>query len=236
MRKNLESKGILKISNIGSSIVHIVMSDKNTLAEAMMRFQEYYESPFPEIKGQIFTVGYLKSLGSRSNRGINLYCGGKTLSADWDGYNFPDVVLEPFVKGLFDPLTDFEQDIVEALKYRTDSFYVIATYGENDPEDTLEHEIRHAMFGISDAYRKEVLKAVNDYKKELKSVRSCLSSWGYADDVLDDECHAYMGADHDYFFETFTDDIKTFKLKKIPKLRNRLNKLAKKYKLILGLK
>ena len=160
MRKNIENNEPFTIKTIGTNIVHIIMSDKNELASAMIRFQEYYESPFPEIKGQIFTLGYIKSLGSRANKGVNSYCGGKLLSADWDGYNFPSSVLDPFIKGLFDPLTDYEHTIVEALRYRTDKFYVIATYGDTDPADTLEHELRHAMFGISDEYKKEVMKII----------------------------------------------------------------------------
>ena len=234
MKKSVEEKPI-KFSLIGSNIVHIIMPDRNSLAAAVIRFQEFYESPFPEIKGQIFTLGYIKSLGSRSNRGINTYCGNDMVESDWSGYNFPGKVLDPFIKGLFDPLTMEEATIVDTLRYRTDEFYVIATYGDTDPGDTLEHEIRHAMFGVSEPYRKAVLKELGNYKKELVSLRKCLASWGYADDVLDDECHAYMSCDHDYFFENFTDDIKKYGLKPIPKLRNALNRLAKKHKPIIGI-
>lgn len=235
MKKSTEEKPI-KFKMIGANIVHMIMPDRNQLASAVIRFQEYYESPFPEIKGQIFTLGYIKSLGSRSNRGINTYCGNELIESDWSGYNFPGSVLDPFIKGLFDPLTPEEAVIVDTLRYRTDNFYVIATYGDTDPGDTLEHEIRHAMFGVSNGYKREVQKELIKYKKELINLKRCLSSWGYADEVLDDECHAYMSADHDYFFENFTDDVKSFNLKPIPKLRNSLNRIAKKYKLKLGIK
>lgn len=230
MRKVTDSDFNIKFKKIGDHIVHIVMPDRNSLASAMIRFQEYYESPFPEIKGKVFTLGYIKSLGSRDNRGINSYCGNELVNSDWSGYNFPGVVLDPFIKGLFDPLTVEESVIVDTLRYRTDNFYIIATYGDNDPADALEHEIRHAMFGTSVKYRKEVLKQLEKFKKELIPLRKCLTSWGYDEGVLDDECHAYMSCDHDYFFENFTNDVKKFKLKPIPKLRNILNKLANKYK------
>jgi hypothetical protein len=234
MKKSIDELPI-KFNTIGENIVHIVMPDRNTLAAAVIRFQEYYESPFPEIKGKVFTLGYIKSLGSRDNRGINTYCGNDMLNSDWSGYNFPGAVLDPFIKGLFDPLTAEESVIVETLRYRQDNFYVIATYGDTDPGDTLEHEIRHAMFGISDAYKKEVMKQIDKYKKELVPLRKVLSSWGYADEVLDDECHAYMSCDHDYFFENFTADVKKFKVTPVPKLRDVLNRLAKKHKEKLGI-
>ena len=235
MRKNVEKEFFIKFKSMGPNIVHIIMANKEDLAKAMIRFQEFYESPFPEIKGKIFTLGQIKSLGSRDNRGINTYCGSGLVPADWSGYNFPGSVLDPFIKGLFDPLTPEEAAIVEALRFRTDKFYVIATYGMEDPGDTLEHEIRHAMFGISDAYKKAVLKEIGKYKKELKPVREALASWGYAEEVLDDECHAYMSCDHDYFFENFTEVVNKYKIKPMPKLRDALNKLAKKHKKILGL-
>ena len=225
----------MKLSSIGDNIVHIVMEDKNSLAKAMARFQEYYESPFEDIRGQIFTLGYLKYKGSRENPGINTYCGNNLIEADWSGYNFPSSVLLPFVQGLFDPLTPEEEAIVEMLRYRTDDFYIIGTYGDEDPADTMEHEIRHAMYGISNEYKKEVDKLLDAYRAELDPLRKCLASWGYHKDVIDDECHAYMGADHDYFFENFTDDVDKYSIPEVPKLRDKLNKVAEKYKDNLGI-
>jgi hypothetical protein len=225
----------MKIRQIGSSIVHIVMPDRNSLAKAMYRLQEYYESPFPEIRGQIFTLGFIKSLGSRSYRGVNTYCGGENYKSDWSGYNFPSYVLDPFIKGLFDPLTSEEKDIVETLRYRQDKFYVIGTYGDDDPGDTLEHEIRHALYYISDAYKKEVDKALGGYTKQLVNLKKCLLDWGYCKEVLDDECHAYMGPDYEYFFTERKADADKYKVVVDKKLSNKLNAIAKKHKKKIGL-
>lgn len=225
----------IDIECLGEHIIHISMDDKNELAETMMRFQEYYESPFEDIRGKIFTLGYLKSKGSRSKPRVNAYCGNSLLEAEWDGYNFPSSVLDPFIKGLFDPLTKNEQALVEMFRYRTDEFYVIATYGDQEAVNTLEHEIRHAMYGLSEGYRNEVNKALNEFRVQLEPLKKCLSHWGYHTDVLDDECHAYMGADHDYFFRNFTDDVSEFKIVEVPKLRDKLNRIAKKYKPKLGI-
>ena len=165
MRKSLSSENMFEVESIGDHIVHIKMDHKNDLAAAMARFQEFYESPFDDIRNKYFTLGYLKSRGGRSKPRINLYCGNDLMAAEWDGYNFPGSVLEPFIKGLFDPLTKEEAAVVEMLKYRTDDFYVIATYGDDKEVDTLEHELRHAMYGVSQEYREEVNNALKLYKR-----------------------------------------------------------------------
>ena len=231
----LKDKSIIEVDQIGDHIVHISMDDKNELASTVMRFQEYYESPFDDIRGQIFTLGFLKSKGSRSNPKLNTYGGNSLLEADWDGYNFPGSVLEPFIKGLFDPLTPSESALVEMLRYRTDEFYVIATYGDQAELNTLEHEIRHAMYGISKEYRDEVDNAMAPFFDQLEPLSRCLTDWGYHSDVLEDEFHAYMGSDHDYFFKTFTDDVSKYEIPQVPELRDKLNRIAKKYKPKLGI-
>lgn len=235
MNKKFIDGSRLSVEKIGDSIFHINMLDKNELAEAVMRFQEYYESPFDDIRGKVFTMGYLKSKGAGALGGVNTYAGNPLMEATWDGYNFPGHVLKPFIQGLFDPLTEEEKAIVELFRYKTDDFYVIATYGDEDKSDTLEHEVRHGMYGVCPEYRAEVNKLISKYSAKLAPLKKCLASWGYHSDVLTDECHAYMGADHDYFFESFTTDILKFKISEMPKLRDSLNSLAVKYKLKLNI-
>ena len=228
MKKTFDNP--IEFNEIGKNIIHIRMKDKNSLAKAMFRMQESYESPFDEIRGKVFTLGFIKSLGSRGNSGVNTYCGGNNFEADWSGYNFPSYVLDPFIKGLFDPLTNEEQDIVEVLRYKQGKFYVIGTYGDDDPAQALEHEIRHAMYYVCDEYKKEVDKVLKQYKKTLEPFKKCLLYWGYGENVLDDECHAYISADYEVFDEEYGDDFKKFKVNIPKRLHDRLNCIYKKYK------
>ena len=193
----------IEFSTITPDIVHIKMSTKKELANALCRFQEHYESPFEEIKGKIFTLGQLRQLGSRENNGIWTYMGGNAHEPDWSGYNFPSYVLDPFFKGLFDPLTKYEQDIVEALRCKEGKYYVIGTFGDEDPDETLEHETCHAFFYLNDKYREQCIKAMDSYKKELEPLRKYLLEIGYSEDVLEDECHAYVSCDYEYVKENW---------------------------------
>ena len=227
------SKFQLKFTSIGDKIIHMQAQDAGELAKAMIRIQEHYESPFDDIRGKVFTLGQIKAKGSRKAPGVNTYCGGANFDCDWSGYNVPSYIFDPFIKGLFDPLTDYEKDIVEVVKYRSDKFYFIATFGDDDPKETLEHEIRHAMYYICDEYRKVVNNILKEY--DLKALKECLSSWGYTDEVLDDECHAYMGPDHDWFYEKKQKDIVKYKIPEYKGLSEALNKAADRYKKVLKL-
>lgn len=217
----------LKFKKITDDIIHIQLPTREKLAEAMIRFQEYYESPFPDIRGKIFTLGYVRSKGSRHMSGVATYEGGKHYEADWSGYNFPSHILDPFVRGLFDPLTSYEQDIVNALKCKEGKFYIIGTFGEDDPSETLTHEICHALYYINPQYKKEVDVVLKQYN--LSNFKKAMREWGYCEEVLDDECHAYMSADYDWFFSKKKEDVKKFNIKIDRSIHIKLSKIREKH-------
>ena len=187
----------LQIDSLTDNIVHISLPSEKELAQALIRFQEHYESPFEDIKGKVFTLGYLRSKGRRDDPGIFTYEGGHHYDADWSGYNFPSYVLEPFIRGMFDPLTSYEQDIVSALKNKQGKFYVIGT--SEDYSKALDHEIAHALYYVDQKYREAVDKVLD--RVDLTELRRIMTDMGYCDEVLDDECHAYLSADYDWIIE-----------------------------------
>jgi hypothetical protein len=195
----------------------------------MMRFQEHYESPFPEIKGKVFTIGQMRAAGSRRNKGVHSYEGGNHFDTDWGGYNWPSYALDQFVRGMFDPLTSLEQDIVDALKCKQGNYYVIGTYGEEDPGGAIDHEICHALYYVNSKYKQEVDKVLYRYRKQLEPLKKALLEWGYVDTVLDDECHAYMSADYDWFHKEKKEDIEKYGIKIDRKLHEELRKIKKKH-------
>ncbi len=162
----------------------LISSDsQQELGDAFMRFQEYYESPNPQFRKQIFTRGqylywYSKTYGSN------------TYSTDWSGYNFPSYVLIPFKDGLFDPLTDKEQELLNLLKYRKDNFYII---GAND-ESTIRHELAHALFYTNSDYFREITVLLDKYytTNMLTKCVDYLLNEGYTKEVLYDEIQAYI--------------------------------------------
>ena len=188
-------KDIIKFNSISENIIHITLPNKKLLAETLIRFQEHYESPFDDIRGKIFTLGYVRSRGNRQT-GLNTYEGGKNFRPDWSGYNFPSSTLEPFIRGLFDPLTSNEKDVVNVLKYKTGSFYVIGTVEGVDPREALEHELCHALYYVNKEYKEQCDNILKDY--DLTFFFKWLEKIGYCQDVLLDEAQAYLCADYDH--------------------------------------
>ena len=227
---------IFTVKKITDKIVLLKSSTQREIAESVIRFQEYYESPIPEIKGKIFTLGYLKSLYATSKRtqsGAFTYLGSSYIDPDWNGFNFPSHVLEPFIKGLFDPLTEGEEAILELFRHRTDKFYIIGIHEED--ESAIDHEVAHGLFYTDDKLRNQVKKILSTHN--LSGFKKVLKSWGYCDDeeILLDECWAYIACD----WESWVLDNKMMDLKKykvdvedITKLHKKLNKLFKKQKLL----
>ena len=110
-----------------------------------------------------------------------------------NGFNVPGHCFKPFIQGLFDPLTEEEQDFVELIRCRTDKYAVIGVHKEKGLDFALDHEIAHAMYYVNEEYHKEV----NEVLKfdGIDNCKAMIKAIGYADEVLLDEVHAYFGVD-----------------------------------------
>lgn len=183
----------MELHIIRDQIIHLEYTTQEELSRALVRFQEHYESP--EFRGKVFTLGQFKDWYARSRGGFTYY-------DDWDGFNFPDYVLRLFIQGLFDPLLGEEQEIVNLFGPRTDKYYIIGTHLGS--KDAIDHETAHALFYLSDSYKKAVEKAIAEHDPEfVTALKASLTLMGYCDEVLIDECNAYMAASPDYVEEKF---------------------------------
>ena len=180
----------MKIRKITNHIVEVNFPTQRLLTETFLRFQESYESPNPKFRNSVFTLGQFIDWYSQENGGFTYY-------TDWEGMNIPSYVLTPFIKGLFDPLSPLEEQFVNLFKSRTDKFYVIGTFGEN--HESLDHEWAHALYYTDVDYRGKVNQILKDYN--LSDLKAWLIKRGYCNEVLDDECHAYIIADGDWLEE-----------------------------------
>lgn len=165
----------------------LVQAESNQiLAQAFMRFQEHYESP--KFKDTIFTIGQFKKWYSETY-------GSDSYEHDWTGFNFPSSVLNSFRHGLFDPLTDLEQEVLNLFKYRQDNFYII---GAND-DGVIRHELAHALFAQNYHYKNKVNHLCKMYAKNIKPIKDYILQKGYHPDVLNDEIQAYITDNDDKF-------------------------------------
>jgi hypothetical protein len=200
---------MLKIKSQPYNSVWILADTQEELNRTFMRFTEYYESPNPLFKDQIFTVGQLKSWYSTTY-------GADTYHIDWSGFNIPSKVLKPFRDGLFDPLTSEEQNLLDLFKYRHDSFYIIGAQNNS----VLRHELAHALYSHNINYKTKVDALCSKFKKELSKTSKYIIDKGYHKDVLQDELQAYI-----------TDNDDEFIIKNTPQhIINKFNKLYEDHK------
>ncbi|MFC2142877.1 hypothetical protein ACFLQN_00585 [Candidatus Aenigmatarchaeota archaeon] len=172
----------IKLRELGDKIVLITFPSKKQLCNTFMRFQEFYESS--DWRGRVFTKQEFEEWYSE---------GGKhSYHDDWEGFNIPSWVIEPFIEGVFDPLSEEEKAFLKLFKSKTGMFYIIGTCHDSDDE-LLSHEISHAMFYVNTNYRKEVVETLKGMNGDvLESIEKMLENDEYHPAVWQDEVHAYV--------------------------------------------
>lgn len=200
---------MLKIKSQPYNSVWVWADSQAELNRSFMRFTEHYESPNPDFRGKIFTVGQLK-------RWYSITYGADTYHIDWSGFNIPSKVLKPFIDGLFDPLTNEEQNLLDLFRYRNDNFYIIGAQNNS----VLRHELAHALYSNNITYKKEIDKYILRNKKYLTKTSKYILEKGYCKEVLNDELQAYI-----------TDNDDEFIIGNTPlKIINEINSIYRKFK------
>jgi len=210
----------MKKTTIAPHIYHVRFPTVRELASTFLRFQEHYESP--EFGGQVFTLKayrdwYRKKYGSF------------TYLTDWNGFNIPSWVLFSFYLGRFKRVTKQEKALLELFRKHWESgerFYIIGT-ADNSKEQTLDHEIAHGLYATNPRYKKAVDKILGHNK--FKDIRKLLKvEEGYAESVIPDEIHAYLGHSLNYLVE------KEINIKRYAEITKRLQRLFRKYYHVRG--
>jgi hypothetical protein len=185
----------MRASSPMPGVVWLNYATKRAAAEAMVRIQEHYESPYPSIRGQHVDLDAFKALYAAD------HCGKFTYAEDWSGYNVPGEVVERFFE-MHEDLTGEEQDVANAITFLVppgERFYLIATCRE-DPE--FEHEMAHALWYLRPGYA-DAARALLLLDPVLPLVE-WLGREGYDVSVLEDECHAYLATSpREWFVEEF---------------------------------
>lgn len=189
----------LNIVEVLPRIFMVSMNNQNVLGRTFMRFQEHYESPYPEIKNTIFTRDHFKKI-YKERRGASKF----TYCDDWAGYNFPSYVLKHFIDGKFNPLIGCEKQIVDyfrkLVKDSDKGFYIIGTI--SDDETIINHELSHGLWYTNKKYKTAQRKAISSLSKETRDeINNQIRKFGYCDEVLEDETVAYLTANGDWVKE-----------------------------------
>ena len=183
-----------ELKNLGNNIYHVRFKAQIELASTFLRFQEYYESP--KFRGRVFSLEeFQKWYIQNSPNGKKT--GKFTYFTDWNGFNIPSEIMDPFFQGSFDPLSDQEKILLETFRrIRTKKFYIIGTHdkGSNNNQKTLKHEIAHGLYYTNQTYYSLIQKLIANLDSSIKErlVLFLKNSAGYHDDVIEDEIQAYL--------------------------------------------
>ena len=193
-----------KFKEVYPKVFLITMDNPYDLAMTFCRVQEYYESPYKEIRGKSFTITELQRIYSM-RKGDGCF----TYPIDWAGYNVPSNIIHQLYYS--DKIQDKNQydnlfygilnRIGDCIEY-DDKYYVIGSDPEN--KDTINHELSHAFYYLYPDYKKQANKIIDKIPKGIfNKLKKTLFDLGYDSNVIKDEIQAYLA--NDYY--TITQDV-----------------------------
>jgi hypothetical protein len=193
-----------KLEKITDRIYHCIINDPYDLAMTFCRVQEFYESPFKEIRGKNFELLDLMSIYSKKNgEGYFGY------PSDWAGFNIPGSIIQKcYIEGCVidlnyydDVIMDIHNDIMNELDERDPKYYLIGSQGDN--EITKRHEIAHALYHLNTEYKRKVNKIVKLITPKIyKQIEEYLLEIGYTKRVVVDEINAYFATEDSSIWES----------------------------------
>ena len=193
-----------KLKEIYNRIFLVTIKDPYDLAMTFCRLQEYYESPFKQIRNKAFTMTEFQRLYAKEfGDGIFTY------PIDWAGFNVPGEVFDKFIQEDFkDWGNEYDfvtEDIYTEVKDDNNSRYYLIAAGPKDI-DTINHEICHALYYLDSEYKQNVNSIISELNVLLfEHFKTQLLEKGYSKNVIVDEINAYLCFDGE---KIITDDIK----------------------------
>ena len=167
-----------------------------------MRMQEFYEHREIERQGKFFTLDQV--IENYRQFGPS---GKFSYLEDWAGYNVSGDVVNKFIDMYSHDFTGREAALIDVvqkvLKQEANAtvdgrFYLIGSCSELYDD----HEICHAMWYLYPDFRADALRHMKKFSKtQRNAVTKLLKSYGYADNVMEDEFNAYIATSDMYYIK-----------------------------------
>ena len=186
---------ILKVKEACPGVLHVETETQYDLTSTFMRVQEFYESPYGEIRGRFFTHERYMDICAygtkRSTQDEVIF----SYLEDWNGFNVPGNVFDKW-SNLFAEhyLWDKEELLIKKVnnKKPKGKYYVIGTHREGEVGD-YDHELSHAWYYLDPKYKKMMHKLLDKLStKAREQIKKNILDDGYLEDVIDDESIAYL--------------------------------------------
>ena len=157
------------------------------------RVQEFYESPYKEIRGHHFKLLELMRVYTR-NRSESSFM----YPEHWRGFNIPSKAIKDLYYNDKHQVVDMNEydlavmDMNDCIEEKAkDPYYLIAS-GKNEME-TVYHEVCHGLYCLDKEYKKNTNRIINQLiPTAYKKISKVLIDIGYCKAVLKDEIQAYL--------------------------------------------
>lgn len=177
----------MRIEKSYPGIVHVVFDTQYELTSTFMRLQEYYESPYDNIRGKYFTTEKYMDTYAKHNGNFTYY-------TDWQGFNVPGNIVKQFFAE-FGDLLDKEELLDELILENTDGsedFYVLGTFVDGESH-VMSHELCHAFWYLDEDFKTASLSLMSEIDVVTRQhTEQYLIGMGYGTNVIEDEMNAYL--------------------------------------------
>lgn len=187
-----------KVKEIKPFVYCVEVDDQYDRSMLFCRYQEFYESPFKQIRGKYFTLEQYMKLYTKKN-GKKFF----TYPYDWTGYNIPSNVLDK-AHDKFYKETEYDEIMNDIYFYcalnaqnknngTSHDWYLIGASSKD--LKTMDHEIAHGLYFTNKEYRKSTKELIGTIKPtHYNKLKKTLVKMGYVGDkkIIDDEIQAFM--------------------------------------------
>lgn len=191
---------MFSVKQIRPRVFHLEFDSWRELSMTFVRYQEFYESKYDNIRDSRFTL--VQQMGAYCRE--YLKCNDSTWSwtSDWSGFNIPaETIKQVHDLGIPDPnhydslmLGIYGMIMCETFNMNA---YIIGTYIDKKNKkleaSMLRHEMTHAMYYINNDYRNKVVDALSAIDEKLRQdLIKALSDQNYPPKTALDEINAYL--------------------------------------------
>lgn len=198
----------LTVREITENVFLVEADSQYEITSTFMRLEEFYESPFKEIRRKFFTHEQFMDLYARENGKFSYF-------EDWAGFNVPCDAYNNWVKVFSKKdLSEKEKTLIKLINSvkNNNKFCIVGTCKDKNNQDyarIFDHELSHAWFYLDIEYKREMLRLVRSLKKiSRQQITNQLTEDGYSKNCFEDEIIAYLATSPmTMIAEFFEDDI-----------------------------
>jgi len=177
-------------SQFREKVILVEADSQYALCSMFLRPQEFYESPYANIRGRYFTLEEYMDTCVRTTGAFTYY-------SDWCGFNIPSKSFVAFVNLFQYSLSAKENLLVNSIRNLIpnleDDFYIIGVCKGKWNKEALNHELAHAFWYLDANYQSEMKDLLRNIDKCLyEDADAALVSVGYDFGVVQDEMQAYL--------------------------------------------